>query len=387
MDRRNVYLALLLFAATALTLWALGLLLWPFIVPIAWSMCLATVTGRFYRRLASRTGRPRLSAWLVTLLVAVFIVLPVLVVGSAVASQAVAFSRTDAATARRPAAAKPADGVDRPLDAWEQFFADHPSLDEMQRKLDAQLASFDTNLRSVTDAAVTQIGQPFARGAVGFLYGFVTLAFGFLIMLATLYVLLRDGDTIRQIVVDLVPLPVADTKQILETLRATAFAAIVGGLATAGIQGTLGGLAFWGTGVAAPVLWGFVMGVLSLLPVGGSAFVWGPVAAYFLATGAPVQGWFLLVFGVVVIGSADNVLRPWLIRKAGAAGVHPLLLFFGVFSGIGLFGASGIVFGPLLVAFVLSVIRVYRDHFGRTAAARKAGRAAGGLDEAAVPRS
>ncbi|MFO0932192.1 MAG: AI-2E family transporter [Planctomycetota bacterium] len=386
MDRRNMYLALLLFAATILTVWALGLLLWPFIVPIAWAMCLATVTGGTYRRLASRLGRPRLAATLVTLGVALFVVAPLVVVGGAVAQQAVAVSRA-VETGRKPTAAAPAtpaaepgapaDAAPTAPDRWETFFAEHPSLDEIRVKVDRQLASFDTNLRGVADAATAELGQPFARGAVGFVYGFATLLFGFLIMLATLFVLLRDGDAIRQIVVDMLPMPEADTKDILETLRSTAFAAIVGGLATSAIQGTLGGLAFWVTGVSSPLLWGFVMGVLSLLPVGGSAFVWAPVAAYFLATGSPVSGWFLVAFGIVVIGSSDNLLRPWLIRKAGAAGVHPLLLFFGVFSGIGLFGASGIVFGPLLAAFVLSVIRIYRQHYGRTAAARKAARAEG----------
>lgn len=391
-DRRNMYLALLLFAATILTVWALGLLLWPFIVPIAWAMCLATVTGGTYRRLASRLGRPRLAATLVTLAVALFVVAPLVVVGGAVAQQAVALSKAVETgrkpTAPAPTASAPATDGTAPAapDRWETFFAEHPSLDEIRGKVDRQLASFDTNLRGVVDAAMAELGQPFARGAVGFVYGFATLLFGFLIMLATLFVLLRDGDAIRQIVVDMLPMPEADTKDILETLRSTAYAAIVGGLATSAIQGTLGGLAFFATGVSSPVLWGFVMGVLSLLPVGGSAFVWAPVAAYFLATGSPVSGWFLVVFGVVVIGSSDNLLRPWLIRKAGAAGVHPLLLFFGVFSGIGLFGASGIVFGPLLAAFVLSVIRIYRQHFGRTAAARKAARASAGGGEAAAPR-
>lgn len=395
MDRRNMYLALLLFAATILTVWALGLLLWPFIVPIAWAMCLATVTGGTYRRLASRLGRPRLAATLVTLGVALFVVAPLVVVGGAVAQQAVALSRAvetgrKAAPAPLPAPAgepgAPGDATPAAPDRWETFFTEHPSLDEIRVKVDRQLASFDTNLRGVADAATAELGQPFARGAVGFVYGFATILFGFLIMLATLFVLLRDGDAIRQIVVDMLPMPEADTKDILETLRSTAFAAIVGGLATSAIQGTLGGLAFWVTGVSSPLLWGFVMGVLSLLPVGGSAFVWAPVAAYFLATGSPVSGWFLVAFGIVVIGSSDNLLRPWLIRKAGAAGVHPLLLFFGVFSGIGLFGASGIVFGPLLAAFVLSVIRIYRQHFGRTAAARKAARAGAPDAGAAAPR-
>lgn len=381
MDRRNVYLALLLFTATVLTVWALGLLLWPFIVPIAWAMCLATVTGGMYRRLASRLNRPRLSATLVTLGVAVFVVAPLVVVGTAVAQQAMDLSRrVDAdrrasATAAQPGAPGAPEAA-RPGDAWDAFFAEHPTLDEVRGNIDRQLAAFDTDLRGVAQAAANEIGQPFARGAVAVVYGFLAVLFGFVIMLVTLYVLLRDGDAIRQVVVDLLPLPEPDTKDILETLRATAYAAIIGGLATSAIQGALGGLAFWVTGVSAPILWAFVMAVLSLLPVGGSAFVWGPVAAYFLATGDPLRGWFLVAFGTVIIGSSDNLLRPWLIRKAGAASVHPLLLFFGVISGIGLFGASGIVFGPLLTAFVLSVIRIYRDHYGRAAAARRAAEAA-----------
>ena len=138
------------------------------------------------------------------------------------------------------------------------------------------------------------------------------------------------------------------------------------------MQGTLGGIALAVTGVSAPVLWGFAMAVLSLLPVGGTAFVWAPVAGYYLATGEPGKGWFLVGFGVVVLSATDSLLPPMLMSRAGATGIHPLLLFFGAFSGIGLFGASGIVFGPLLVAFVLSVVGVYRDHFGQRAVAARA---------------
>ena len=71
--------------------------------------------------------------------------------------------------------------------------------------------------------------------------------------------------------------------------------------------------------------------------------------------------WFLLVWGVTLVSGLDNVLRPWLLSRAGAS-VHPLLLFFAVLSGIGLFGVSGIVFGPLLIAFLLTVVHIYREH-------------------------
>lgn len=380
MDRRAVYLGLLLFAATVLTVWALALILWPFLVPIAWATCLVTVTGGMYRRLASWSRRPRLSAAVLTVGVALGVIVPLAVVGTAIAQQALALSARATPKAPPPSPGKPpAAPPAAPAassDRWDQFFADHPDLDEWRQRVDDRLRAFDTDLRALADAALGQLGQPFARGAVNVLQGVFSLAFGFLLMLATYYVLLRDGDAIRQIVVDVVPMKEGDTKAILETLRSTAYAAIVGGLLTSLAQGTLGGVALWATGVSAPVLWGFVMAVLSLLPVGGTAFVWAPVAVYFLTTGDPVRGWFLVAFGVGVLSTCDNLLRPWLMRRAGATGIHPLLLFFAVISGIGVFGPSGIVFGPLLVAFVLAALRVYRDHFGRRAVAARAAAAA-----------
>jgi predicted PurR-regulated permease PerM len=173
-------------------------------------------------------------------------------------------------------------------------------------------------------------------------------------------------------VIDLVPLSEAETDRLIDTLRSTAYAAVVGGLATALIQGTLGGVALWVTGVQGFVLWGFVMSVLSLLPVGGSAFVWAPVSAYFFAVDQTWKGVFLLAWGVLVIGTSDNLLRPYLMKKAGAQSIHMLLLFFGILSGIGVFGFSGVVFGPLLVAFVVGIVRVYREHYGRRARQRAA---------------
>jgi predicted PurR-regulated permease PerM len=361
---RSVYYGLVLFAATCLTLWGLGLILSPFLVPIAWALCLVTVTGGLYRRLAARTGRPRLAAFLLTLGVATCVLVPLVALGGAVVGEAITLS--ERAGEDRAGAAAPTTG-----DAWDDFFAQHENLQAIKARIDGQLGKLKTDLRSLKDAALKQIGQPVATGAVGVLTGLGSGLFGFLIMLATLYFLLRDGAAFRALVVDLVPIPEAETVRLLDTLRSTAFAAIVGGLATALIQGTLGGIALWITGVEGFVLWGFVMCLLSLLPVGGSAFVWAPVAIYFFAVDQAWKGVFLLAWGGLVIGSSDNLLRPYLMRKAGAESVHTLLLFFGILSGIGVFGVSGIVFGPLLVAFVVGVVRVYRDHYGHRARLRQ----------------
>jgi predicted PurR-regulated permease PerM len=354
---RRLYLALLLFGATALTIWAIGLILAPFLVPIAWAMCLVTVTGGLYRRLSRRLGRPRLAAFVMTIATALAFVVPLVGVGSAIVREAASLTRK-------------ADGP--VADKWEEFLARHERIADVRNQADRWLASFGTNFTQLREEAIGALGRPFTRGAVGVLSGVFALGFGFLVMLATLYFLYRDGEKIRTLAIDLSPMRVEETTRVLDTLRSTAFAAVVGGLATAVVQGTLGGIAFWITGVDAPVLWGFVMTVLSLLPVGGSALVWAPVMTYFFLDGHTAKGWFLLIWGVAVIGSSDNFLRPWLMRRAGAGEVHPLLLFFAIISGIGLFGVSGIVFGPLLVAFVLVVIRIFQENFGTRARADEA---------------
>jgi predicted PurR-regulated permease PerM len=258
-------------------------------------------------------------------------------------------------------------------DAWDKFFDKSDRLRRLRDSVDGWLASFGTDSRAVRNQALRAIGKPFATGALGALRGILLASFGFVVMLATLYFLYRDGGKIRSLVIDLSPMPVEQTQRVLDVLRTTAFAAVVGGLATAGVQGALGGIAFAVTGVQAPVFWGFVMAVLSLLPFGGAAFVWAPVAIYFLVTGdAPWKGWFLVGWGALIIGTADNVMRPWLMRRTGAGEVHPLLLFFAVLSGIGLFGFSGVVFGPLIVAFVLVVVQIFREQFGNRSGPRAA---------------
>jgi predicted PurR-regulated permease PerM len=377
-DRRT-YFALLLFAATGLTIWAFGLIIVPFLVPIAWAMCLATVTAGMHARIIRWTRRPALAAFLMTLSTCLLILLPVVMIGSAIVKQALDLrARVDASTtaplpstdARPPSPAPPPSPTPPPpADAWDDFFRRHARLDEMRRDADAALAPLGTTTKALADEALTRIAQPVATGTLGVLQGLLTLGFGFLVMLATLYVLYRDGAGIRAFVVDVVPLTPQETGRILDTLRETAFAAVVGGLVTAMIQGALGGVAFAIVGVSGALFWGFVMAVLSLLPVGGSAFVWGPTAVYFFLGGPAWKGWFLLLWGVIVIGSSDSLLRPWLMRRAGASTIHPLLLFFAILSGIGLFGVSGIVFGPLLIAFVQVVVRIYRDHFGKAAVA------------------
>src|SRR5690606_24117390 len=114
------------------------------------------------------------------------------------------------------------------------------------------------------------------------------------------------------------------------------------------IQGALGGFIFWVLGLQGAVLWGVLMAVLSLLPAVGASLIWGPVAIYFLATGAIWQAAVLTAFGAVVIGLADNVLRPILVGKDSKLLAYVVLI--PTLGGMALFGLTGFVIGPLIAA-------------------------------------
>ena len=126
-----------------------------------------------------------------------------------------------------------------------------------------------------------------------------------------------------------------------------------GNVVVAIVQGALGGIIFWILGIHASLLWGVLMGFLSLLPAVGAALVWLPVAIYFLFTGAVWQGAVLMGYGVLVIGLADNVLRPMLVGKDTKMPDYVVLI--STLGGMAIFGFNGFVIGPIIAAMFIAV--------------------------------
>lgn len=125
------------------------------------------------------------------------------------------------------------------------------------------------------------------------------------------------------------------------------------------IQGIVGGLALAIAGVASPVFWGMMMIILSLLPVVGSGLIWGPAGAILIFSGRPAAGIILLLFGFIVIGNIDNFLRPRLV--GGETALHPLAVFLSTLGGLALFGFSGFVLGPVIIAMITALLGIYRE--------------------------
>jgi predicted PurR-regulated permease PerM len=138
----------------------------------------------------------------------------------------------------------------------------------------------------------------------------------------------------------------------------TVFATVYGTLVVAAVQGTLGGLMFWWLGLPAPLLWGVVMGLLSIIPVLGAFIIWIPAAVFLAAQGAWGKAVILTLWGTVVIGLIDNLLYPILVGKR--LRLHTVPVFIAIVGGLAVFGASGLVLGPVILALCDAALDLWR---------------------------
>jgi predicted PurR-regulated permease PerM len=176
---------------------------------------------------------------------------------------------------------------------------------------------------------------------------------------------LRDGERIGPAVVKALPLEQEVAQQLSDKFVSVVRATIKGSGIVALVQGGLGAITFWIVGLPAALLWGMLMAIAGLLPAIGPAIIWGPVAIYLLATGALWQGIVVLLSGVLVIGLADNILRPILVGRD--AGIPDWLVLVTTLGGINFIGISGIVVGPLAGALFITGWKILAEQRSKPA--------------------
>jgi predicted PurR-regulated permease PerM len=138
-----------------------------------------------------------------------------------------------------------------------------------------------------------------------------------------------------------------------------------GMVAVALAQGLLLGLAFWFLRLPSPVLWGVITAIISLIPLVGSVIVWLPAAVILIVNGSWVKGLVLIGWGAGVVSLADNIVRPYVISKAGD--FHPLLVFFALLGGVQAFGLIGLFVGPVVLAAGQALFDLLKEESRRRA--------------------
>lgn len=213
------------------------------------------------------------------------------------------------------------------------------------------LGNVEAMLSRIAQGAA-QTGQLIATQALNIGQNTFDFLVSFALMLYMLYFLLRDGAALSKTVREALPMARPHTHFLLNKFTTVIRATIKGNVAVAAVQGALGGLAFWVLDVQGALLWAVLMAFLSLLPAVGAALIWLPVAIYFLATGHIWEGVALIVFGVVVIGLVDNVLRPILVGKDTQ--MPDYIVLMSTVGGMALFGVNGFVIGPVVAALFMA---------------------------------
>jgi predicted PurR-regulated permease PerM len=155
------------------------------------------------------------------------------------------------------------------------------------------------------------------------------------------------------------PLHDPEIRLLLVRLKNMIRATVFGRMVTALIQGALGGLMFWILGIEAALLWSVTMAVLSMIPAVGSIFIWAPAAAWLAISGHWIKAIILALWGSCIVGTIDNIVYPLLVGRD--VKIHTLLLFIALFGGVLLFGVTGLVWGPVLVATGLTLIEILRE--------------------------
>jgi predicted PurR-regulated permease PerM len=200
-----------------------------------------------------------------------------------------------------------------------------------------------------------KVGTGYLLSHVGAAVGGVTsiLITGLLVTIF-LYFLLRYGEEWIDRLAALIPLDPSVTASLFQTVHHSVVANVNGVLAVALGQGLFLGFGFWFVGVRSPALWGAIGGLASIIPVVGSPLVWVPVVIAFVFMGAYWKAVLLGLWGALVVGSIDNLLRPFVVGAHDKQ--HPMLIGLAAIGGTYAFGVLGILLGPLLVSLVAALL-------------------------------
>jgi predicted PurR-regulated permease PerM len=321
--------------------YALVLIFAPFALPMAWAAFLAFLLYPLNIRLRRRFRGKEMAAGLLTALTPLVILLPLSALSIDFVSQISTLLQK---------LQKSATELDiKSFSDLQQF----PWIARINSWLEANTGISAEQIQSWLISGTREVLKRAASMGGGFFLGALGSLLAFAITLFLLFFFLRDGDLMLARGRRLIPLTEERKERLFRQLGGVTRAIVVGTSVTAVLQGVLIGIGFTIASLPSPVVFGVLAALLSMLPVGGAAFVWGPAVIWLFFDGRWGFGVFMLVWGIL-LGGLDNILRPMLI--SGRARISALAVFIGVLGGIPAFGAIGVIAGPVVLSLVLALI-------------------------------
>jgi predicted PurR-regulated permease PerM len=334
---------ILFFGLMALVLIVFLFILRPFFFPIFWAAIIASVFRPVYLKVRKIIGNPDLSSIFVLLMILFILLLPAGIIGGLAISESLDLYGNMDSNNHMQSLIK---------DIFSQF-THHPIVQKLNIDETIWIEKLTETTKALANYLLGSI-RSLTENTLIFI-----VKFG--VMLYALYFFIRDGDRFLNMIVRFFPLGGGREEILLEKFKTTALATLKVTLIIGGIQGMLGGIIFFVTGIKGSMMWGIVMVLTSIIPSVGCSIIWAPAGVIMLITGHLWQGTVILLFGALVISTIDQFLRPFLLGKD--VQMHPLMIFLSTLGGIMLFGLSGFVIGPVVFSLFLAILEMYEQYY------------------------
>jgi predicted PurR-regulated permease PerM len=332
--RETPWKQITLFLLTVGVLVLCALLLQPFFSAIVGAIVLAVVTRRPYDWLVSKIKNRSVCAAIGLIVITLAVIIPTFFLAQELGRQAFAtindfrsgahHEKITSFIANRPGLAARIESITSSID-----------VDNAARNTVAYLGSHLADLLGNSVRVITQL----------------------IIMLFLLFFLLRDRALALTALRSMLPLHNDETTELMNRVGDTILASALGRLVLAAVQGILAGLAFWVLGVPAVMLWTFTLTACAMIPAFGTFLVWGPVAIYLGLNGHWGKAALLAIWGGLFVSTIDNILYPILVGSHLRA--HTTTILLSVLGGIAVFGAIGIVLGPVLFTIADTLLEIW----------------------------
>ncbi len=336
-------------ALVILSVLLVGVIIYPFAEAIFLACVLAAVFSPLQERLSRRfRGRRALAAGVLTTLVILLLLVPASGFAAYLAAEFARWVQFVTETFQSEGVTGLVDTLPQPLRGLaERFASAFPALQEQsQQRLQQQLGAQGTKAAAAVGGVVAATGSAIVQ---------------LVMMLIALFFLLLDGRGLVRWLEKVSPLQRGAMTEILIEFRNVSQAVVVSSLATAGVQTLAAFAGYLIAGVPQPVIFAVITFILAFIPtVGAGGVVFAAALLQFL-TGHPWAALFLVIWGTLVVGLVDNALKPFLIKRGME--LHGAVVFFALLGGLAIFGAIGLIAGPLIVAFFLTLLRIHERDF------------------------
>jgi len=240
------------------------------------------------------------------------------------------------------------------------FFREGSMTMQVFYSLDTRINEL-TGYNLITPETINSLRDQAGGFITGFLSGSMLILSEIALMYLFLFYFLINTGRMETFLQRHLPFSNQNINKFSKELEVQTFSNALGAPLLAVLQGIVSIFGFWIFGLPEPVFWGTMTGLFSFVPVVGSMLIWLPAAIFQISTGETWQGIAILLFGIIIISSIDNVFRFVFQKKF--ANVHPLVTIIGVIVGLQLFGVSGIIFGPLLISYFIILLKIFKEEF------------------------